>query len=108
MYILLYYTRLPLNLANKQQASSKQPSNQVFLVCVLANALPHCSGLYSTLATLEHRSCPCQIQVLSQKKLTSGPPGEGAKLGGALTKLRILCPKRAFFWPKSAPKPSQK
>ena len=29
------------------------------------------------------------------------PQGGGAKQGGALPKLRILCPKTAFFWPKN-------
>ena len=49
-----YCTPLPLNLANKQQA---------FLLSVLAIALPHRSGLYSTLATLEPPWWwPCQIQ----------------------------------------------
>ena len=36
------------------------------------------------------------------------PRGGGAKLGGPLPKLRILCPKTAFFfWPQTALKPSQ-
>ena len=33
------------------------------------------------------------------------PRGGGAKLGGALPKLRILCPKAAFFGPKRPRKP---
>ena len=35
------------------------------------------------------------------------PRGGGAKTGGALPKLRILCPKIALFRPKTAPKLSQ-
>ena len=97
MYIY-YYTPLPLNLANKQ-ATSKQASNkQALLLSVLAIASPHRSGLYSTLATLEPRWWPCQIEVFSQKP-TGGALG-GSKSGGALPKLRILCPKTAFFRPK--------
>ena len=87
---IYYYTPLPLNLATKQQASSKQAS-----IPVLAITSPHCSGLYSTLGTLEPRSCPCQIQVWSQKVI-----GGGTGLGGALTKKSILCPETAFFGPK--------
>ena len=48
-----YYTPLPLNLANKQ-ASNKQ----ALLLSVLAIALPHRSGLYSTPAILEPRWWP--------------------------------------------------
>ena len=34
--------------------------------------------------------------------------GVGAKSGGAFAKLRILCPKTAFFFgPKTAPEPTQ-
>ena len=49
---------------------------------------------------------PCQIHVLSQK-ITGGAVGRGAKLGGALPKLRILCPKTTFFGPKRSRNPLQ-
>ena len=110
IYIYILYSTplspLPLNLANKQQATSnkqqatsnqqathKQASTSPSLV--LASAPPHCSGLYSTLAILEPRWCPCRIQILSQK-LTSGTRGGCAKSGCALPKPRILCPKTAL------------
>ena len=67
---IYYYTPLPLNLAKKQQASSKQ----ALPLCVLPTASPHHSGLYSTLSNLEPRWSPCQIQVWSHK-VTSGAPG---------------------------------
>ena len=53
---IYYYTPLPLNLANKQQASNKQ---QAFLLSVFAIAPPGLIKLYSTLAILEPRWCPC-------------------------------------------------
>ena len=62
-----FYTPLPLNLANKQASNNKQASKQALLLSVLAVAPTHRSGLYSTLAILEPRWCPCQIQTLSQK-----------------------------------------
>ena len=80
IYIYIYYyTPLPLNLANKQ--ANKQASNkQALLLSVLAIARPHRAGLYSTLAILEPRWWPCQIQVLSQK-LTGGAPRRGRQVG---------------------------
>ena len=84
-------TPLPLNLANKQATSNKQ---QALLLSVLAIAPPHHSGLYSTLADLEPRWWPCQIQVLS-KKLTGGAPGRGRQV--------VRCPpKAAHFVPQNA------
>ena len=97
---IYYYTPLPLNLAHKQASNKQQQaSKQALLLSVLAIAPPHRSGLYSTLAILEPRWCPCQIQVFS-KKPPVAPRGTGATSGGALPKLRILCPKTAFFGPK--------
>ena len=102
-----YYTPLPLNRANKQ--ARKQANNkQHFSIFILAITLCQRFGLYSTLAILEPRCWPCQIQVLSQKKKSPvAPRGGGAKSGGALSKLRILCPKTCCFWPKTAAKLSQ-
>ena len=99
---IYYYTPLPSNLANKQQASNKQ----ALLLSVLAIAPPHRSGLYSTLAILEPRWCPCQIQVFSQK-LTSGGPGRGRQVGRCPPKSAHFWAKNSLFSPKIAPKPGQ-
>ena len=101
---IYYYTPLPLNLANKQ-ASNKQASKH-FSFFVLAIARPHRSGLYSTLAILEPRWCPRQIQVLSQK-LTGGALGRGRHVGRCPPKTAHFVPQNGLFWPKKAPKPSQ-
>ena len=106
IYIYIYYyTPLPLNLANKQ-ATSKQASKQALLLSVLAIAPPHRSGLYSTLAILEPRWWPCQIQVLSQK-LTVGAPGRGRQVGRCPPKTAHFVSQNSLFWPKTAPKASQ-
>ena len=102
---IYYYTPLPLNLANKQ-ASNKQASKQALLLSVLAIAQPHRSGLYSTLAILEPRWCPWQIQVLGQK-LTGGAPGRGRQIGRCPPKTADFVPQNSLFWPKTAPKPTQ-
>ena len=97
LYIMYYYTPLPLNLANKQQASNKRATSkqQALLLSVLAIARSHRSGLYCTLAIPEPRWWPCQIQVLSQK-LTGGAPGRGRQVG--------RCPpKTAQFWAPKQP-----
>ena len=113
IYIYIYYyTPLPLNLANKQQQASnnKQATTskqqQALLLTVLAIAAPPRSGLYPTLAILEPRWCPCQIQVLSQK-LTGGVPGRGRQAGRCPPKYAQFWAKNSLFWPKTAPKPSQ-
>ena len=99
---ICYYTPLPLNLANKQQASNKQ----ALLLSVLPIAPPHRSGLYSTVAILEPRWWPCQFQGLSQK-LTGGAPGWGREVGRCHPKTAHFVPQNSFFWPKTAPKPNQ-
>ena len=95
---IYYYTPLPLNLANKQQASNKQ---QALLLSVLVIAPPHCSGLYSTLAILEPRWCPCQIQVYSQK-LSGGGPGRWRQVGRCPPKSAQIWAKNSHFSPKTA------
>ena len=95
---IYYYTPLPLNLANKPQATSNNKL-QALLLSVLAIAPPHRSGLYSTLAILEPRWCPCQIQVLSQK-LTGGAPGRGRQVWRCPPKPAHFVPKKSFFGPK--------
>ena len=92
-----YYTPLPLNLANKQAASKQQ----ALLLSVLAIAPPHRSGLYSTLAILEPKWWPCQIQVLSQK-LTGGGPGRGRQVGRCPPKSAHVVPQNSLLWPKMA------
>ena len=109
MPYIYYYTPLPLSLANKQQASNKQASNnkqQALLLSVLAIAPPHRSGLYSTLAILEPRWWPCQIQVLSQK-LTGGAPGRGRQVRRCPPKSAQFLPQNSLFLPEVAPKPGQ-
>ena len=101
---IYYYTPLPLNLANKQQATTSK-QQQALLLTVLAIAPPHRSGLYSTLAILEPRWCPCQIQVYSQK-LSGGGPGRGCQVGRCPPKSAQFWAKNSHFSPKTAPKPS--
>ena len=114
---IYYYTPLPLNLANKQQATSnkqqatsnkQQASNkQALPPSVLAIAPPHRSGLYSTLATLEPRSCPCQIQVSSQK-LTGGAPGRGRQVGRCPPKTAHFVPPKQPFLAQNGPETESK
>ena len=106
---MYYYTPLPLNLANKQASNKQATSNkqqatsnkqqatskQALLLSVLAIAPFHRFGLYSTLAMLYPRWCPCQIQILSQK-LTGGAPGRGRQV-------RRCPPKTAHFVPQNSP-----
>ena len=104
MYIYIhiyiyYYTPLPLNLANKQQATTSK--QQALLLTVLAIAPPHRSGLYPTLAILEPRWWPCQIQVLSQK-LTGGGPGRWRQVGRCPPKSAQFWAKNSHFSPKTA------
>ena len=108
VYIYIYYyTPLPLNLANKQATSKQQASKQqALLLSVLAIAPPHRSGLYSTLAILEPRWWPCQVQVLSQK-LTGGAPVRGRQVWRCPPKTAHFVPKKSLFWPETASKLSQ-
>ena len=89
-------------LANKQ--ASKQ--QQALLLSVLTIAPFQRFGLYSTLAILEPRWWPCQIQVFSQK-LTGGAPGRGRQVGRCCPKTAHFVPENSLFWPKTVPKPSQ-
>ena len=84
--------------------NNKQATKQALLLSVLAIALPHRSGLYSTLAVLKPRWCPCQIRVLSQK-LTGGAPERGRQVGRCPRKNAHFVPQNVLFWPKTAPKP---
>ena len=69
---------------------------------VLATAPPQRLGLDSTLAILEPRWWPCQIQVLSQK-LTGGGPGRGRQVGRCPPKSAQFWAKNSHFSPKTAP-----
>ena len=106
-----YYTPLPLNLANKQQASNNKQATtsnkqQALLLTVLAIAPPHRSGFYSTLTILEPRWFFCQIQVHSQK-LSGGGPGRGRQVGRCPPKSAQFWAKKTHFSPKTAPKTGQ-
>ena len=86
-----YYTPLPLNLANKQA------SNNDTLLSVLAITPSHRSGLHSTLAILEPRWWPCQIQVYNQK-LTGGALKRGAPRREVPSQNCAFCaPKQALL-----------
>ena len=78
----------------------------LLLLSVLAIARPHRSGLYSTLAILEPRWCPGQIQVLSQK-LTGGAPGRGRQVWRCPPKTPHFVAQNSLFWPETALKLSQ-
>ena len=98
---IYYYTPLPLNLANKQ-ASNKQARHH----SVLAIAPSPRLGLDSTLAILEPRWCPCQIQLLSPK-LTGGGLERGRQDGSRPPTTAHLVPQNSLFWPKTAQIPNQ-
>ena len=93
-HAIYYYTPLPLNLANKQASKQQASNKQALLLSVLAIASPHRYGLYSTLATLQPRWWPCQIQVLSQKP--TGPGAGVASWEGPSQHYAFLCPKTDF------------
>ena len=106
---IYYYTPIPLNLANKQ-ATSKQASTQQ---ATSISPFDSCRCSASSLRALLYSSHP-RAQVVPLPNPSSEPtthlwnPGaRSAKSGGALRKLRNLCPTTAFFWPQKAPKPSQ-
>ena len=73
---------------------------------MLANAPSHRLGLESTLAILEPRWCPCQIQVLSQE-LTGGAPGRGRKVGRCPQICAVLGQKQPFFAQSSPQNPGE-
>ena len=77
----------------------QQASKQARHHFVLAIAPSQHLGPDSTLAILEPKWWPCQIQVLS-KKLTDGGPGRWAKSVGALPNLCSFGPKTGIFRPK--------
>ena len=95
---IYYYTPLPLNLANKQQQQQQQQARHH---SVLATAPSHRLGLDSTLAILEPRWWPCQIQVLSQK-LTGGGPGRWRQVGRCPPKSAQFWAEKSHFSPKTA------
>ena len=82
---------------NKQQATTTTTRHH----SVLATAPSHRLELDSTLAILEARWWPCQIQVLSQK-LTGGDPGRGRQVGRCPPKYAQLWAKNSHFSPKTA------
>ena len=94
---IYYYTPLPLNLANKQ--ASKQATTR--LRAVLAIAPFQRLGPDSTLAILQPRWCPGQIQVLSQK-LTGGGPGRWRQVGRCPPISAQFWAKNSHFSPKTA------
>ena len=101
IYIYIYYyTPLPLNLANKQQQATSN-KQQARLRAVLAIAPSQRLGPDSTLAILEPRWWPCQIQVLSQK-LTGGGPGRWREVGRCPPKSAQFWAKNSHFSPKTA------
>ena len=97
--LCMYLRDILFNLATKQQESN---SKQALLPSILAIAPPHRSGLSSTLAILEPRWWPCQIQVLSQK-LTGGAPGWVRQVGRCPPKTAHFVPLNNLFWPQTAP-----
>ena len=101
IYIYIYYyTPLPLNVANKQQATSNNkhfsfPFWPLLGLIALGSTPPWPPwSLGGGLAKSKFRA----------KNSPLAPRSGGAKSGGALPKLRILCPKTAFFgqkWPQN-------
>ena len=98
---IYYYTPLPFNLANKQQATTTTTTTTTRHHSVLATAPSHRLGLYSTLAILEPRWCPCQLQVLC-RKLTGGGPRRWRQVGRCPPKSAQLWAKNSHFSPKTA------
>ena len=96
---------LPLNLANKQ-ASKQQPSKQALILSVLAIALPHRSGLYSTLAILEARWWPFANPSF-EPKTHRWRPRRRRQIGRCPPKSAQFWAKNSLFSPKIAPKPGQ-
>ena len=97
---IYYYTPLPLNLANNN--NNKQARHH----SVLATAPSQRLGLDSTLAILEPRWRPCQIQVWSQK-LTGGGPGRWRQVGRCPPKSAQFWARNSHFSPKTTLKPGQ-
>ena len=98
---IYYYTPLPLNLANNNKQQQATTSKQARHHSVLAIAPSQRLGLDSTLAILEPRWCPWQIQVLSQK-LTGGGPGRWRQVGRCPPKSAQFWAKNSHFSPKTA------
>ena len=95
---IYYYTKLTTTTATTNNNNNKQ----ALLLSVLAIAVSHHSGLYSTLAILEPRWWPCQIQVLGPK-LTGGALGPWRQIGRCPPKTAHFVPQTAFFGSKWAP-----
>ena len=96
--VIYFYTPLPLNLAsnnNKQATIAYHHS-------VLASTPPHRFGPYPTLAILEPRWWPCQIQVLSQK-LTGGGSRQWRQVGRCPPNSAQFWAENSHFSPKTAP-----
>ena len=87
----------PLNLAIKPQATTTTTRHH----SVLATAPSHRLELDSTLAILEPRWWPCQIQVLSHK-VTGGGPGRWRQVGRCPPKPAQFWAKNSHFSPKTA------
>ena len=101
---IYYYTPLPLNLANKQATSKQQASNKHF--SFLFWPLLRCIALGSTqLCGSQSPNDGLAKSKFSAKNSPLAPQGRGAKSGGAVPKLRIFCPKTAFFGPKRPQNP---
>ena len=93
---IYYYTPLPVNLANKQQATTTTRHH-----FVLATAPSHRLGLDFILAILGLGWWPCQIQDLSQK-LNVGVPGPWRQVGWCPSKSALFLAKNRHFLPKTA------
>ena len=106
MYTIYNLSLHPSPSYNKQ--ASKQASNkQALLLSILAITPSQCYGLYSTLAILEPRWCPCQIQVLSQR-LNTGAPGQWRQVGRCPPKTAHFVPQNSlFFLAQNGPKSCQ-
>ena len=109
IYIYIYYyTPLALNLGNNQASRQQAISNQQgLLLSVWAIALPQRSGIYSTLATLEPRWWPCQIQVLSQR-LTGRALGWGRQVWRCPPKAAHFVPQEQPFLAQNGPETQSK
>ena len=97
-----YYTPAPLNLAsNNNNKQQQQQATRLLSVSVITS--PQRLGLHTTLAILEPRWCPCQIQFLRKKKFHRWHPGARApSQGHFVPKTAFSCPKKSNNLLKSA------
>ena len=87
-----------------KQSSNNNNKHSFFPLWSLLRLIGHCPGLYSTVAVLNPRWWPCEIQVLSQK-LTASTLGQGPQVGGGgecLPKAAHFVPQNSFFRPITA------